>query len=65
MPVFSIKTPVYFTGIIVDRFSDNFQNQKQANNADSISQYQTINGWVELQDVSASASVNNGLCLRP
>ncbi len=51
MPVFSIKTPVYFSGIIVERFSRNFQNQQQANQADSISQHQTINRWVELQDV--------------
>lgn len=53
MPVFSIKTPVSFTGIIVERFSRNFHNKQQTNKADSFSQHQTINQRVELQDVPA------------
>ncbi|HEY9803667.1 MAG TPA: hypothetical protein V6D25_25215 [Leptolyngbyaceae cyanobacterium] len=52
MPVFSLKTPVYFTRIRVESFSHNFHNQQQSYNFDSISQRQTINGWVALQDVS-------------
>jgi len=53
MPVFSIKTPVYFTGLIVERFPHHIHNKPQVNTADFISQRQTINGWVEFQDVPA------------
>ncbi len=53
MPVFSFKTPIFFTGTIVERFSSKFPNKKPANNPDYISQGQTINKWVELQDVPA------------
>ncbi|ABA24167.1 conserved hypothetical protein [Trichormus variabilis ATCC 29413] len=53
MPVFLFITPGSFSEMIVKRLSRSFPNKEQANTGDYISQRQTINGWVELQDVPA------------
>ncbi|MBD2346464.1 hypothetical protein [Anabaena subtropica] len=53
MPVFSLTNSVSFTEIITERLSRSFQNKEQVNTADYISQRQTINEWVELQDITA------------